>query len=244
LGGDQSCGFCCCLAFLKVSIFDKNFNWEKVDLGELLQTETLTIQEAEQALTALIYAPGAATEHNAIAICEQGIFGLQNQVQIKLQAEREAATDEADATARLATVRHEYTIDLVKCIREAAQHSNVRDALNKAVESAKASNIQLDTIAALEQQKKAMEEYVSRTSGGNVSLTDADDSGNINEVVGSGNSSKTIAVAVNSDGKPDGGNSMLERIASGIRNIDALIKTCAKATTPSPATRSRTHSRN
>jgi hypothetical protein len=224
LGGDQSCGFCCCLAFLKVSIFDKNFNWEKVDLGELLQTETLTIQEAEQALTALIYAPGAATEHNAIAICEQGIFGLQNQVQIKLQAEREAATDEADATARLATVRHEYTIDLVKCIREAAQHSNVRDALNKAVESAKASNIQLDTIAALEQQKKAMEEYVSRMSGGNVSLTDADDSGNINEVVGSGNSSETIAVAVNSDGKPDGGNSMLERIAAGIRSIDALIK--------------------
>jgi len=218
---------CLCLTFAaaeKVGIFDKNFNWEKVDLGELLQTETITIQEAEQALTALIYAPGAATEHNAIAICEQGIFGLQNQVQIKLQAEREAATDEADATARLATVRHEYTIDLVKCIREAAQHSNVRDALNKAVESAKASNIQLDTIAALEQQKKAMEEYVSRMSGGNVSLTDADDSGNINEVVGSGNSSETIAVAVNSDGKPDGGNSMLERIAAGIRSIDALIK--------------------
>ena len=222
--GDQSRGFCCCLAFLKVSISDKNFNWEKVDLGALLQIEKLTMQEAEQAVTALIYAPGAATEHNAVAICEQGIFGLQNQVQIKLQAEREAATDETDAAARLATVRHEYMIDLVTCVREAAQHSNVRDALNKAVESAKASNIQLDTIAALEQQKKAMEEAVSRMSGGNVSLTDAHDSGNINEVVGSGNSSETIAVSVNSDGKSDGGNSMLERIAAGIRTIDALIK--------------------
>jgi hypothetical protein len=242
-GGGSSRGFCCSLAFLKVSISDKNFNWEKVDLGALLQIEKLTMQEAEQVITALIYAPGAATEHN-VAICEQGVFGLQNQVKVKLQAEREAATDEADAAARLATVRHEYMIDLVTCVREAAQHSNVRDALNKAVENAKASNIQLDTIADLEQQKKAMEEAVSRMSGGNVSLTDAHDSGNINEVAGSGNSSETIAVSVNSDGKPDGGNSMLERIASGIRNIDALIKTCAKATTPSPATRSRTHSRN
>jgi hypothetical protein len=224
LGGDQSCGFCCCLAFLKVSIFDTNFNWEKVDLGALLQIDKITMQEAEQALTALIYAPGAATEHNAVAICEQGVFGLQNQVQIKLQAEREAATDETDAAARLATVRHEYMIDLVTCVREAAQHSNVRDALNKAVESAKASNIQLDTIAALEQQKKALEEQVSRLSGGNVSLTDADDSGNVVEVVGSGNSSETIVVPVDSDGKPDGGNSMLERIAAGIRTIDALIK--------------------
>jgi hypothetical protein len=208
---------------LKVRITDKNFNWEKVDLGARLQGEKITMQQAEHAVTALIYAPGAATEHNAIAICEKGIFGLQNQVQIKLLAEREAATSEADAAARLAAVRKEYTFDLINCVREAAQHSNVRDALNKALSSAQESNIQVDPIATLEQQKRLMERAVTRMSGGNVSLTD-DDSGNVNEVVGSGNSSETVSVSVNSDGKPDGSSSELERIASGIRTMDTLIK--------------------
>jgi hypothetical protein len=106
---------------LKVSIADKNFNWEKVDLGSRLPGEKITMQQAEQAVTALIYAPGAATEHNAIAVCENGIFGLQNQVKIKLLAERAAATNEADAAARLAAVRQEYMFDLITCVREAAQ---------------------------------------------------------------------------------------------------------------------------
>ena len=209
---------------LKVRITDKNFNWEKVDLGARLKGEKITMQQAEHAVTALIYAPGAATEHNAIAICEKGIFGLQNQVQIKLLAEREAATSEADAAARLAAVRKEYMFDLVNCVREAAQHSNVRDALNRALSSAQESHIQVDPIAILEQQKRLMERAVTRMSGGNVSLTDSDDSGNVNEVVGSGNSSETVSVSVNSDGKPDGSSSELERIASGIRTMDTLIK--------------------
>ncbi len=163
-------------------------------------------------------------------------------MQIKLLAESEAATNEADAAARLAAVRQEYMFDLITCVREAAQHSNVRDALNKALASAKESNLQVDPIAALEQQKKLMERAVARMSGGNVSLTD-DDSG-INEVVGSGNSSETIAVSLSSDGKPDGGSSALERIASGIQTIDTLIKPCTKAKSPSPATRSKTLSQN
>jgi hypothetical protein len=96
--------------------------------------------------------------------------------------------------------------------------------LNRALSSAQESHIQVDPIAILEQQKRLMERAVTRMSGGNVSLTDSDDSGNVNEVVGSGNSSETVSVSVNSDGKPDGSSSELERIASGIRTMDTLIK--------------------
>jgi hypothetical protein len=59
---------------LKVSIADKNFNWEKVDLGARLPGEKITMQQAEQAVTALIYAPGAATEHNCRRRLRAGDF--------------------------------------------------------------------------------------------------------------------------------------------------------------------------
>jgi hypothetical protein len=207
----------------KVSIHDKAFEWAKVDLGARLKDDPISTQTAEQAVMALLYAPGAATEFNAIAICENGVFGLQNQVQLKLKAEQEAATDETDAAARLAAVRLQYNQDLTTCVQEAAQHANVREALNAALASAKASNIDVDRIEALEKQKKALEAMVTSLSNGTVSLKDAGDSGSVEEVIGSGNSTVEELVPVNSGGKPDGNNDMLERIADDIRSIDTLI---------------------
>ena len=207
----------------KIGIHDKAFEWAKVDLGARLKDDPISKSIAEQAVTALLYAPGAATEYNAIAICEKGVFGLQNQVQLKLKAEREAATDETDAAARLATVRLQYNQDLTTCVQEAAQHANVREALNAALASAKASNIDVDRIEGLEKQKKALEAMVTSLSNGTVSLKDAGDSGSVEEVIGSGNSTVEELVPENSGGKPDGNNDMLERIADDIRSIDTLI---------------------
>jgi hypothetical protein len=55
---------------------------------------------AEAAITALLYAPGAATETNAVALCEKGIFGLQNQVELKLKAEQAAAAEAIEVIRR------------------------------------------------------------------------------------------------------------------------------------------------
>ncbi len=217
---------CFCMSFAaagKIGIHDKAFEWSKVDLGARLKDDPISKSIAEQAVTALLYAPGAATEFNAIAICEKGVFGLQNQVQLKLKAEREAATDETDAAARLTAVRLQYMEDLTTCIQEAAQHANVREALNAALASAKASNIDVDRIESLEKQKKALEAMVTSLSNGTVSLNDAGDSGSVEEVIGSGNSTVEEPVPENSGGKPDGNNAMLERIADDIRSIDTLI---------------------
>jgi hypothetical protein len=203
---------CCCLclcatfaAAVKVSIHDKAFEWSKVDLGARLK-DPISRQTAEQAVMALIYAPGAATEFNAVAICEKGVFGLQNQVRLKLTAEQEVATDETDAAARLAAVRLQYDQDLTTCVQEAAQHANVRAALNAALASAKASNIDVDRIKGLKKQKKALEAMVTSLSNGTASLKDAGDS------------------AKKSGGKPDRNNAIkLKMIADDIRSIDTLI---------------------
>jgi len=217
---------CFCISFAasaKVSIHDKAFEWAKVDLGARLKDDPISKSTAEQAITALVYAPGTATQFNAIAICEKGVFGLQNQVQLKLKAELEVATDETDAAARAAAVRHQYMEDLATCIQEAAQHANVRGALNAALASAKASNIEVDRIEILEKQKKALEEKVTSLSNGTVSLKDSGDSESVEEVIGSGNSTVEEPVPENSGDKPDGNNDMLERIADDIRSIDTLI---------------------
>ena len=53
-----------------------------------MKDDPISITTAEQGIAALLYTP--ATEFNAIHICEKGVFGLQSQVQVKLQAEQEA----------------------------------------------------------------------------------------------------------------------------------------------------------
>ena len=208
----------------KLSIHDKAFDWSKVELGLVLNEEPITLSVAEAAITALLYAPGAATETNAVALCEKGIFGLQNQVELKLKAEQAAAEGPEEAQARLDAVRKEYLADLSKCVRNASQYENVRATVNAALNSAKTSNMVVDPVESLEQQKKALELMVRHFSNGTVTLSDSTDSGRVQEVVGSGNETVEVAVAANPDGEPDGGNSQLERIASDIRQIDELIR--------------------
>jgi len=146
----------------KVGIYDSSFEWAKVDLGALLKDDPISITTAEQGIAALLYTP--ATEFNAIHICEKGVFGLQSQVQVKLQAELAVAKDADEAAARVAAVRIKYIGDLTKCVQEAAQHENVRVALNAALASAKASNIVVDSAEALELQKKALEGLIAQYS--------------------------------------------------------------------------------
>ena len=98
----------------KLSIHDKAFDWSKVELGLVLNEEPITLSVAEAAITALLYAPGAATETNALALCEKGIFGLQNKVELKLKAEQ-AAAEGADAKTTTTPVEHDPTMHEQAC---------------------------------------------------------------------------------------------------------------------------------